>query len=182
MNKIGTHNSGTGEKSKGFLSYLVIPFARTQSKTILEQYDAGCRLFDLRVKYNNKGDLVLAHGLWKSSKTLSDVIYELSILNEDCYVSIAYEGKLTGAKLEVFLDEIDQYTKYYDGIKVTQIAVKKPTWTDLKTINPVKTKQDFIVLDGRSWHTYIPIPWMWNKIYTNKHTFDEECYTYVDFL
>ena len=43
MNKIATHNSSTGEKGKGFLSFLVTPFAKTQSKTIKEQYDAGCR-------------------------------------------------------------------------------------------------------------------------------------------
>ena len=48
MNKIATHDSATGEKGRGFLSFLVTPFAKTQSKTIKEQYDAGCRSFDIR--------------------------------------------------------------------------------------------------------------------------------------
>jgi len=39
--KIATHDSATGEKGKGFLSFLVSPFAKTQSKSIQEQYDAG---------------------------------------------------------------------------------------------------------------------------------------------
>ena len=39
MNKIATHDSATGEKGKGFLSFLVTSVAKTQSKTIKEQYD-----------------------------------------------------------------------------------------------------------------------------------------------
>lgn len=181
MNKIGTHNSGTGEKSKGIISWLVRPFAKTQSKTILEQYDAGCRLFDLRVKYD--GDrLVLAHGLWKSSKTVDDILWDLETLGEEVYVSIAYEGSITGAKRKIFLDEISFSSEHLKYVKIVEIAVKKPVWETLKSINPIETKQDFIVLDGRSWHTYIPIPWLWNKLYTNKHKFNEEVFTYVDFL
>ena len=48
--KIATHDSATGEKGKGLLSIIGTPFARTQSKTIKEQYDTGCRMFDIRVK------------------------------------------------------------------------------------------------------------------------------------
>ena len=55
MNKIATHDSATGEKGRGFLSFLVTPFAKTQSKTIKEQYDAGCRSFDIRVKKDSDG-------------------------------------------------------------------------------------------------------------------------------
>jgi hypothetical protein len=47
---IATHNSATGEKPANILSWFLIPFCRTQSKTIKEQYEAGCRLFDLRVR------------------------------------------------------------------------------------------------------------------------------------
>ena len=43
MNKIATHDSATGERGHGLLSWLVTPFAKTQSKTIAEQYAAGCR-------------------------------------------------------------------------------------------------------------------------------------------
>ena len=50
MKKIATHDSATGEKGKGILSWLITPFAKTQSKTIKEQYESGCRMFDLRVR------------------------------------------------------------------------------------------------------------------------------------
>ena len=49
MEKIATHDSATGEKGMWYCIPL-IPFAKTQSKTLKEQYDAGCRFFDLRVK------------------------------------------------------------------------------------------------------------------------------------
>ena len=52
--KIATHDSATGEKGKGFLSFLVSPFAKTQSKTIKEQYDAGCRSFDMCIEKRRK--------------------------------------------------------------------------------------------------------------------------------
>ena len=55
MNKIATHDSATGEKGKGFLSFLVSPFAKTQSKSLQEQYDAGCRSFDIRVREDEWG-------------------------------------------------------------------------------------------------------------------------------
>ena len=51
---IATHNSGTGEKSGGWLSRLFFIFAKCQSKTLVEQYNAGVRLFDLRIRKNKK--------------------------------------------------------------------------------------------------------------------------------
>lgn len=40
----------------------------------------------------------------------------------------------------------------------------------------------FKVLDGTSWHTYLPIPFIWKKIYYNKVDFNNEVYQMVDFL
>lgn len=45
---IATHNSGTGERGGGLLSLLLTPFVRCQSKTLVEQYKSGTRLFDIR--------------------------------------------------------------------------------------------------------------------------------------
>ena len=43
MYKIATHNSATGEKGSGIISWFGTPFAKTQSKTIAQQYEYGCR-------------------------------------------------------------------------------------------------------------------------------------------
>lgn len=60
---IGTHNSATGEKGKGILSWLVTPFSKTQSKTIEEQYNAGCTMFDIRFKQDKDKVVICKHGL-----------------------------------------------------------------------------------------------------------------------
>lgn len=44
--KIGTHNSATGEKGKGFISLLVTPFSKCQGSDIASQINMGCRYFD----------------------------------------------------------------------------------------------------------------------------------------
>lgn len=91
MLKIATHDSATGEKGKGLLSILGTPFARTQSKTIREQYEAGCRMFDSRVKLFDK-DWCCAHGLWKSERLALDILREINSFSEKCYVTLTYEG------------------------------------------------------------------------------------------
>ena len=84
MKKIGTHNSGTGEKVANLLSWLLIPFCRTQGKTISEQYEAGARMFDIRIrKHGYMGTWHLCHGLFVTKKTFHELIFELELLKED---------------------------------------------------------------------------------------------------
>jgi hypothetical protein len=42
--------------------------------------------------------------------------------------------------------------------------------------------QGFVPLDGRSWHTYLPIPWLWDRLYKRPHKFNDKEFTFVDFL
>lgn len=84
---IGTYNSGTGEKGRSFISNLVSIFFKTQTKSIKEQYRFGCRVFDLHVdKVGN--DWVCSSGLWKSKKTLEEIIAEIDSFLDPCYVTI----------------------------------------------------------------------------------------------
>lgn len=189
MIKIGTHDSATGESGKGILSWLVTPFAKTQRKTIAEQYDYGCRSFDIRIKKVND-EWHCAHGLWTSKRTLKDVIKEINAFGDRCYVSVTYEGKI---------DNNDEIIALFNKLK---IVYKHIIWGNLsvkygKDSNGLKVKYDvvvnaqpkfeggvqgFLALDGSTWHTYIPIPWLWNKIYTKEHVFNEDIFTIVDFL
>lgn len=187
--KIATHDSATGEKGKGFLSWLVTPFAKTQSKTIKEQYEAGCRSFDLRVK-KIKDTWYCAHGVWKSKRTFEDIIQELALFKDRCQVSVTYEGKLDNN--EEILDLFNRKRVQYKHIIWGYLAVKYgKDSTGVKVKYDILQqgqkgyeggKQGFLPLDGRSWHTFIPIPWLWKKIYFNKPVFNTETFTYVDFL
>jgi hypothetical protein len=70
--KIATHDSATGESGYGIFSWLFTPFARTQSKTIKEQIEAGCRLFDIRIRKTKRG-WICCHGTWETKKTLDEI-------------------------------------------------------------------------------------------------------------
>lgn len=190
MKKIATHNSASGERPKNLLSCLVLPFARTQSKTIEEQYNAGCRYFDIRVKWVG-GELYCAHGLFTTARTAHDILREINGFPEKCYVILTYEGRIKGEKeLEEFRLSVECFQQIFRYINWGQTAVKytdRGIKVDWKVILPAlepseKCVQGFLPLDGRSWQTYLPIPWLWKKIYHNRPKFSEENYLMVDFL
>lgn len=182
--KIGTHNSCTSERSKTWLHALLTPFARCQSKTIAEQYNAGCRYFDLRVDK----DMRICHGIWKSALTLSDVLAQLRALcRETVYIMITYEGSLNVVEEALFIEQVfdlmDMSIFNQHRVVLTAINIKKPIWrTVWCSVNAPQTVSKFKNLDGSTWHTYLPIPWLWKRLYYNEPVWDLECYTMVDFL
>lgn len=174
--KIGTHDSVTGEKGYGVLSFLGTPFSKTQSKTIDEQYKAGCRYFDIRVKKNKRG-WVCAHGLWQSKRLAEDILEQINSYR-DCYIQLVYEGKGN----DEYEAKAKEWINKYNNIGFKGVYVKYPAWRCIKVGEYVEAKNGFIELDFRSWHTLIPIPWLWKKIYFDKPIFNDEYYTMVDFL
>lgn len=175
---IATHNSGTGESPKGLLSYLLTPFARCQSKTIEEQYDAGCRFFDIRLRYVD-GVLKFAHKPWVSKKGIYDILPILANKPEKYAIGVMYEGSLTDEELAKFEGEIKSITEQYN-IDLAYFGVRTP-WKVHYENPDYAYDYGFQPLNPNSWHMYIPIPWMWNKIKGN-HKFNTDKYLMVDFL
>lgn len=178
--KIATHNSCTGERGYSWTKLFTL-FSRCQNKTIEEQYKAGVRYFDVRVKLTDRG-WVGAHGLWQSKKTIDSILQELNSLiidKEDCYVSITYEGEGSKHLLE---RAVNRWREEYYNITFVYIASKKPKWTIFKTYKHISIEQCYKKLDFSSWHTIIPIPWLWKKIYYNNPTFNNTKFTMVDFV
>lgn len=178
---IATHNSCTGEKGKGWRK-LLTPFARCQSKTLIEQYDSGVRYFDIRVKETGRG-LVAAHGLWESEELLSDLLKKLDAYanawkHEEYYVALCYEGE---CKYQRQFYE-DSLLKNLKLCKQVYFAEKKPKWRVLAEYERVTVRSCYKILDWRSWHTLIPIPWLWKKIYYNRVKFSDHCFRMVDFV
>lgn len=186
--KIATHDSATGEQGRGFLSWLVTPFSKTQTKTIKEQYDAGCRMFDIRIKLKNTWRC--AHGLWISKRTATDILGELNSFPERCYVTITYEGNKDN--IYNFTEYINYIQSTYTNIIYGGIGIKYGKKANLFKViydyiqlypnNYPANKRGFLPLDGSSWHIILPIPWLWKKIYYNKPEFNNDYYLYVDFL
>ena len=197
MKRIATHNSGTGEKGT-FWSWFVCLFSRTQDKTITEQFEVGCRYFDFRIKF--KGDRIyFAHGLWRSKKEIWGVLHDLNTLawrdrENKTYAYLTYEGKYSEDIAERMAALAHRIGDSCPNILITSVDAKysgtkrNPFYVDYKhicTINrcPIGSNpQGFIALDGKHWQTYLPIPRLWNWIYTRHHTFDEIKFTFVDFL
>lgn len=193
MLKIATHDSATGEKPRNLWSWLMIPFSRTQSKTIKQQYEAGCRLFDIRVRIDKSGLFRCAHGLFITSKFASEILNEIDNFKEQCYVLITYEGKFKRKKDEdLFLDTAKFWRTYYTNILWGPVSVKYGKSSKGLVIKydiildadckMPPTEQAFLPLNGKTWQTYIPIPWLWKKIYFNTPKFNQDVYKFVDFL
>lgn len=175
MLKIATHNSFTGEKPYGLASCLGALFSKCQSKNLRQQYQAGCRLFDLRIN-KCKGQWRGAHGLWHSKRTFYDMLKQLETYN--CYAILTYEGSSEDKDFQEFL-QLTQKVKEC-SIHWVYFAVKKPIWNTFEVIDStISIRQGFQVL-GEDWHSLIPIPYIWRN--TNCKEFNEEVYTLVDFL
>lgn len=188
MVKIATHDSATGEKGKGILSIIGTPFARTQSKTIKEQYDAGCRMFDIRLKLCGK-NWRCAHGIWKSKRLAFDILSEIDSFEDKCYVTLTYEGN--SKKKKEFIEFITKLKNELTHIHWGPIAIKYGENANLFHVeydyisygkNWPSTRSKFVSLGGSTWHILIPIPWLWKKIYNDNPEFNDKYFTYVDFL
>lgn len=187
MNKIATHDSATGEKSKNFLHALGKVFAQTQTKTIREQYEVGVRYFDLRVDK----DLVLCHGLWKADKDLAQIMTEMSRFDEEVYVRVVIERRYSDKVYNELCERIRKTINLRGKgkVKLDYIAHKIP-WGVIVAYRAIKVRyaylsvpslKEYLTLSHKDWRRYIPIPWVLKKI-TPKVEFNEDCFTMVDFI
>ena len=189
MVKIATHDSGTGEKSKNFLHRLFEPFAKTQTKTIEEQFNSGARYFDLRVDK----DFDICHGLWKAEKNLFEILSDLEYLacvkKTKMYYTLTVERNFKD--IESFINQLVNIISHYPNIECICINRKKPKWTTVHSflkisLKPyyvsVPTPQEYLTFSFKNWQRYIPIPKVLNKLYKRKYKFNENYFVMVDFL
>ena len=176
--RIGTHNSATGELPQGLLSWLGTPFARCQSKTIREQYEAGCRFYDLRVRAYGD-DWYLCHGLWRSRRTLLGVLVQLSRYPERCNVILTYEGSKNDTDFGRFVEMTDGIERAFRHINFVYTAVKRPKWEILREIDKGNfPRQGFMPIIG--WRCLLPFPWLWAQFCQKNR--DTNKWVLVDFL
>lgn len=190
MDKIATHDSGSGEKSKNFLFALGKVFAQTQTKTIEEQWNKGVRYFDLRVDK----DLNICHGLWKSNKDLYDILNTLNYLSyfdkdNKTYYQITIEKNYKDCT--ELINKLNIIQQSYSNIICTKINKKFPIWECIYSYVKlpcaidyisVPTPKQYFTLAFKDWKRYIPIPIILNIIYKRKHKFNNKMFTMVDFI
>lgn len=185
--KIGSHDSATGESGDGLLSWLLTPFARCQSKTIREQWEAGCRLFDLRARTDEAGILRLAHGLWVAKRSLASILEELDqIAYEDCWIGLTWEGRSESEEEDKMWIDLASYM--LEGrtrnLKLAWIAVKKPVWRTLKIGSGYPGHvQVFHGISPEHWWTMLlPVPRFWKQVWTYKKDVPAEKFVVDDFI
>ncbi len=177
---IGTHDAVTGEKSKWYCLPLV-PFARTQGKTLCEQYDEGSRLFDIRVR--KIGDTWYgAHGMWHTEQPVTELLTALSAhATEQVHMQVTYEGTEKEARANDFEVFASILMACYD-FTFHDFCCKKP-WVRISKGNAhgaLTVHQKFDVIQG--WRCLLPIPWIWHKIRMLRITVLEKGYNYIDFI
>lgn len=170
-----THNSGTGESPKNFWAKYFSFCAKCQNKTIEEQYRAGVRLFDIRIR--KLGYLFyVCHGLAVYEKTLFDVLGTLDAVHAEFtaknrstkrpIVMITYEGSLDSEAEATFISIVKDAFKCFPKIKLGYVSVKKPTWrTILRTKDQPEYIQNYPKLTG--WKALLPFPALWNHFKKN---------------
>lgn len=194
MLRIATHDSVTGENPANILSVLVSPFSKTQTKTIAQQFASGCRVFDIRVK-KYKGNWHGAHGLFTTKRTIYDILKQLNQLaktdkDNPVIINVVYEGNLLKniKTYEQFTTSANNWMQEFSNIQFGDFITKYPKWQKVLDGNQVSfyphniNYQQFKPLDFSSWHSLIPIPILWKQFYFKHPVFNEESFTYVDFL
>ena len=119
---IGSHNSWSYLKPRKWWLYPFMFMARCQSVGIREQYNKyDVRCFDLRIRFNENGDIVIAHGFmeYKYNNLLDDLKW--LNLKGDCYVRLIHEVRnkiqYTEESIKRFREVCSSFEKEYDKIK-----------------------------------------------------------------
>ena len=171
-----SHNSATGERPLNFWAKWFGCIARCQTKTLTEQYFAGVRLFDIRVRYDKHGVLRCCHGLAEYDMTLRDAFRTLNRLRSDrmAWVMVTYEGSLSQSLRHQLIEDVrEEYSSPRTYFALGNISVKKPEWTiiSLNTLQP-EYKHNYTKIVG--WKVLLPFPRLWYRLNPPKPVKDNE--------
>lgn len=150
---IGSHNTFTYMRPSKRWMYLLIPFARCQSRSIAEQAKRGAMLADMRVRYVAKErKWYVCHGL-VTYCTINDAIsriFETSIRR----VRILIEGDCTVSDLMRLQDYLSLYPEifFYEG-------KRKSNWTQVLHNLPSLLVYQYVG-SMQSWYGKI-CPWLY---------------------
>lgn len=181
---IGSHNSFTYLKPRKWWMYPFTIFAKCQSKDIFEQYIAGARYFDLRIRFQNientYNDVIVAHGLMEYNIPYSKLYYELERLNirakfynQKIYIRLLYELPRKDKSKTAQIKEIKFIAFcYYLKIRFSNLIFcggqRKYDWNQLVFLKPHPNSID--LYSSRTWKIWDDwCPWIYAKLMNNKN-------------
>lgn len=173
--KLGTHNSMSYLKPKKWWLYPFRFIARCQSKTIAEQYEAGARMFDIRISYDKYGIPEFRHGAMAFKGDVEEVFRYLNSRKSRVYVrllleiynkhsNIIHEGYFLG-DCKVWSDEYPNITFFCGRRKFDWKVVYNFKYKEPDIVQYVSSMQGTKIDD--LW------PWLYAKLHNKKHR--QEC-------
>lgn len=88
---IGSHNTMTYLPVKQWYLKPFFWMAKCQNKTIEQQYEAGARVFDLRIRFSPY-KTTLCHGVFEYDYSIYELLYTLSNFNDRVYCRVILES------------------------------------------------------------------------------------------
>ena len=123
MSVLGSHNAWTFLPVKRWWMKPLAFTARCQNCSIMEQYNSGSRCFDLRVRFDKEGNIILAHGFIKYKYSYDELLEDLTRLNglKDCSVRILHEVR---TKRLYTPDSVEKFKSFCKYINTTFTNIK----------------------------------------------------------
>lgn len=176
--KLASHNSHTYLPERNWLlkpfSYII---ARNQSKDILEQYKAGVRYFDFRLRLDKNDKLMLAHGLatYKLSHdeilSLFELLNKINVLSDTSKIYVRISAELTDKQKDQE-SKLAEYFKYMDDTYTNLIMIggyAKYDWSHCVYYFKNNINQPSMTQNFRSRYKADPWPWLFAKLNNKKY-------------
>lgn len=149
--------------------------AKCQSKNIREQYEAGVRLFDLRIRFDEYDNLIPAHGLMEYDYDVDSLKADLRWLNNQLdvvYVQVVFEMNRPSEWDEIsFLNWCMNLRRRYKNILFVGFNRKydwKPLLNDKQGNLPIAGC--FASAPSDKWYSKLNdlCPWLWARLHNNQ--------------
>lgn len=91
--------------------------ARCQKASIFEQYNVyDVRCFDLRVRFNKKGEMVIAHGFCQFDIDYDTLMNHLSFMNDkECVVRVLHEAR---NKYQYTKESLEKFREFCKSMEI----------------------------------------------------------------
>lgn len=174
---LASHNTMSYLPPKHWWLYPFAFMARCQSKSIVEQYEAGARLFDIRIAYDEYSRPHFRHGLMRYKGNVWPVFTYLNEM-KDCQVRIVleeYANDDNDFQESLFRDDIERWKEVYPHISFN-CGVRKRDWANLCNLPSIEKqiKHEYASMQGGKLNDIWP--WLYAKLH-NAKCFKKYCDT-----
>lgn len=167
----GSHNSMTYLRAKNWFFEIFHIFWRCQNKTLQQQFDAGCRCFDFRVRLNPKTlEPEFAHGIVAlKSASVYDTLYNLADYaathKEKVYFRIVLEDRKAYDYNEEWFKNLCEYVEWLNVKYVIPFqGNRKGDWKQVYKFGYKPELVQYVgsMAEDARWYEKI-MPWMYAK-------------------